>query len=219
MPAKPPRGGPAWKQDDDGRKLPLVPIIVGVVALLAVIAIVASSVANEDSSDEDLQQTAPVSTSGDTLPKLEGEQDAAIGAPAPALTGQSFDGSTVEIADDGRPKVVIFVAHWCPHCQVEIPKIVDWFGDNGVPDDVDVYAVATGTGEDRPNYPPSRWLEREEWEQPTLVDDEAGSAASAFGLSAYPFYVALDADNAVVARGSGELSTAAWESLLDLARG
>jgi thiol-disulfide isomerase/thioredoxin len=220
-PAKPPRSGPAWKKDQEARRLPVVPIALGLIAVIAIIAIVASSMADDEAtSTEGLQQVGPVAVSGDPLPTLEeGIADAAVGVTAPGIEGQSFDGSSVEIDDDGRPKVVVFLAHWCPHCQVEVPKLVDWFAENGVPEDVDVYAVATGTTEDRPNYPPSRWLDREEWDRPTLADSEDGMAANAFGLSAFPFYVALDGDHQVVARGSGELSTEQWESLLDAARG
>ena len=46
-------------------------------------------------------------------------------------------GCAVSIEADGRPKIVVFLAHWCPHCQAEVPRLVDWFGENGVPDDVD----------------------------------------------------------------------------------
>lgn len=211
--------GPAWKQGQDARRLPVVPIVIGVIALIAVIALVASSLAEEDDATEGQQQVGPVAVSGDPLPRFgDSAGDPAVGTAAPRLEGQSFDGSSVEIGDDGRPKVVVFLAHHCPHCQAEVPRIVDWFGDNGVPDDVDVYGVATGTSEDLPNYPPSRWLDREEWDRPTMADDEDSTAASAFGLSAYPYFVALDADHEVVARGTGELSAQQWESLLDAAR-
>src|SRR5690606_30424345 len=101
----------------------------------------------------------------------------------------------------------------------EVPKIVDWIDENGAPEDVDVYGIATGTSEDRPNYPPSRWLDREGWDLPTLADTADGDVANAFGLSGFPFFVALDADHQVVMRGSGELSTEQWEALLQTTRG
>jgi thiol-disulfide isomerase/thioredoxin len=218
-PAKPSHTGPAWKKDGaDSRGLPVVPIILGVIALIAVIAIVASSMAEDDDAASGLQQVGPVAVSGDSLETLPEGPDPAIGVTAPGLEGQSFDGSSVEIDDDGRPKVLVFLAHWCPHCQVEVPRIADWLAENGAPNDVDIYGVATGTSEERPNFPPSSWLEREGWDLPTLVDSEDGIAASAYGLSAFPFFVTLDSDHEVVARGSGELSTEQWESLLDAAR-
>ena len=41
----------------------------------------------------------------------------------------------------------------------------------------------------------------------------------AFGLSEYPFFVAIDKPGKVVARAAGELSIPSFERLLDLARG
>lgn len=220
-PAKPSRSGPAWKKGSDQTSLPIVPIIVGLVVIVAVIAIVASSMSSDEetASTEGLQEVAPVAVSGEPLPPTpEGGQDPAVGTTAPELEGEAFDGSAIEITDDGRPKVLVFLAHWCPHCQAEVPRLVDWFEDNGVPDDVDIYGIATGTSEERPNFPPSSWLDREGWERPTLADSQEGTAADAFGLSAFPFFVALDGDHQVVARGSGELSIEDWEALLDAAR-
>ena len=92
--------------------------------------------------------------------------------------------------------------------------LAQWLADNGQPEGVDLYVVATGTTPDRPNYPPSAWLEKEKLTVPTLADDATGTAAQAFGLSFYPFFVALDGDNHVIARATGELTTTEWENLL-----
>jgi len=218
-PTKPNRGGPAWKKDQNRRSLLLIPIALGAIALAGLIAILASGSADDPPSTEGLQQVAAVGVTGDALPRLPDGSDPAVGTRAPELTGQTFDATPVVIGDDGRPKVLVFLAHWCPHCQAEVPRLVDWFEANGVPGDVDVYAVATGTDEDRPNFPPSSWLEREGWDPPTLLDTDDSAAALAYGLSAYPFFVALDSDHEVVARGTGELGMDDWERLLDAALG
>ncbi len=122
------------------------------------------------------------------------------------------------IKADGRPKVVVFVAHWCPHCQREVPRLSEYLRDNPVPAGVEIVTVATGTTADRPNHPPSEWLERENWPGPVLADSEDAKTAEAFGLSAYPFFVAVDKDGKVVARTSGELTTDQFAELLRLAR-
>lgn len=67
-----------------------------------------------------------------------------------------------------------------------------------------LYGLATSIDPDRPNYLPSAWLERESWSVPTLADAADSPAALAFGLSSFPYFVALDAENRVVARASGE---------------
>ena len=50
-----------------------------------------------------------------------------------------------------------------------------------VPDNVDLYSVATGINAERPNYPPEAWLEREGWTLPVLVDTK-NEVAQAYGL-------------------------------------
>jgi hypothetical protein len=77
--------------------------------------------------------------------------------------------------------------------------------------------VATGTNADAPNYPPSKWLEDEDWPITTLVDDADSTTGAAFGLSSYPYFVAIGADGTVVARASGELPTDQIEALMTAA--
>ena len=48
--------------------------------------------------------------------------------PSPPSPASDFDGDDITIgADDGTAKVILFVAHWCPHCQAEVPR------DQGAP--------------------------------------------------------------------------------------
>jgi thiol-disulfide isomerase/thioredoxin len=193
-----------------------------VAVILALVAVLLSDGAGDDKGSDPVpagvEQTRPVAVEGDVLPPRAEGDDPAIGSVAPAVDGASFDGTPVTIGDDGRPKVLVFLAHWCPHCQRTVPFLADWFEANGLPDDVDVYGVATSTSSDRPNYPPSTWLTREGWTPPTLADDDSSTAAQAYGLTSFPFFVVIGADGQVVARGSGELGAPQWEALLDAAR-
>lgn len=220
MPAKPTRAAAKRKAQPPARRLPLVLILVGVLVLLGIAAVVASrgGDGDETSTAAGLEQTRPVTVTGTPLPPHGEGDDTAVGAAAPEVRGASFDGAPVEITNDGRPKVLAFLAHWCPHCQREVPVLVDWLRANGNPEGVDLYGIATSTTPERPNYPPSAWLEREGWRVPTLVDDADGTTARAFGLSGFPFFVAVDRDGHVVARTSGELSPSQFEALLEQAR-
>ena len=98
----------------------------------------------------------------------------------------------------------MFLAHWCPHCQAEVPRVVK-LAKHGAFDGLDVASVATATSSEAANYPPSAWLEREHWPFMVLLDDEQSTAAQAFGLSAYPFFVFLDGNGAVLGRTTGEV--------------
>jgi cytochrome c biogenesis protein CcmG/thiol:disulfide interchange protein DsbE len=157
----------------------------------------------------------PVIT-GASLPGFQSPNgDPAVGMAAPEVRGSSFDGTPVAIANEGRPKVVLFLAHWCPHCQREVPLIQAWVNSGGLPDGVDLISVATSIDPALPNYPPDVWLEREGWTAPVLADP-TNSVASAYGLTSLPYWVFIGPDGTVKARTSGELPMA---NLQDAIRG
>ena len=79
--------------------------------------------------------------------------------------------------------------------------------------------MSTGVTDKRPNYPPSLWLEKERWTAKTLADSEAQDAADAFGLTAFPYFVAVDGSGKVVARTSGEITTDQFAELAVTALG
>ncbi len=210
-------------------------IVIGVVVVVmvaAIVAIAASGSKNEAAGGGASPSGGTVVPSGDLnfgsvdvsgtpLPKgstTASATDTAVGQTIPTLTGQQFDSSAIAIAPGGKPKVIMFVAHWCPHCQAEVPRVQQWLDASGMPSDVDLYAVATGTSASRPNYPPGKWLRSKGWSVPTMVDDQEFSAATAYGLSSYPFFVVVDSSGKVVFRTSGELTEDQWNALLEAAR-
>ena len=132
--------------------------------------------------------------------------DPAIGKTAPVLTGRGFDGKKVTIGGQGKPRAVVFVAHWCPHCRREVPRIVK-LAKQGKLDGIEVDTITTGTSSDAPNYPPSKWLAREKWPFTNVLNDDADQQAiRAYGGTAYPYFVFLDAQGNVVGRASGEIA-------------
>ena len=172
----------------------------------AVVAALVIAIFISPRQPEGVAEYQRVMVSGEPLAQFAGDpsSDPALGLPAPRVSGFDFDGSTVTVPADGRPKVILFLAHWCPHCQNEVRSIVAYLQNNDLPANADLYSVSTASSATRPNWPPSAWLEREGWPFPVIVDDEQSSAFSAFGTGAFPFYVFLDGDGAVVMRLSGE---------------
>jgi thiol-disulfide isomerase/thioredoxin len=194
---------------------------VAVVLAIGVVAILVTRGGNDeggvDSDTGAVEIAAAVSVDGQALPTGTGTDDAAIGMRAPVAGGQNFDGSPVTVGEGGRPQLVVFLAHWCPHCQAEVPRLVAFDAAGGFPTGLDVVAVATGTMSSRPNYPPSAWLEREGWTRPVLVDTSNGSVANAYGVSGFPYFVLLDAEGRVLARDSGELTEDQLRELVAMA--
>ena len=206
------------KQPAKKSPVPLIAGVLGVVAVLALVAVIATGVSQEKATDdrnEALDQVHAVRVEGGSLPALESGTDPARGEEMPELIGSTFDGSSVTIENDGRPKVLFFLAHWCPHCQREVPVIVDYLEEEGEPEGVDLYAVSTAVDDGRPNFPPSAWLEHENWPGPVLADTAEGTAAEAYGVSGFPFFVAIDGDGKVVARHAGPLGRDALASLIE----
>jgi len=148
----------------------------------------------------------------------DGSADPALGKPVPQVSGQQFDGTKLTIPAAGTPKVVMFVAHWCPHCQKEVPELSKHWAQVGLPSGVDLYAVATSTSESKPNFPPGKWLRDENWPVKTIADDTNGSAANAYGVTGFPYFVAVDAQGNVVLRMSGEITLDQFQQLVDAAK-
>ncbi len=178
-------------------------IIVGVIAVAAIVSVTSSS--DTGSAPGVSSEFSAVTVTGDVLPPHNADvADSAVGVVAPVLTGKGFAGNIVTTTP-GTPTLLVFLAHWCPFCQEEVPLLVEWEESGDMPLGVDVIAIATATDSAKPNYPPSAWLARENFPVlwPVMADDQERTAGQAFGLSAYPFFVLLDAEGKVVRRMSG----------------
>lgn len=174
-----------------------------------------------------IQELSPeVTIEGEALPVFNSEAvttvtDTALGMPVPTVTGQDFLGDEVTLPVEGESTIMVFLAHWCPFCQAEVPVLLEEWVYGDLPDGVNVAAVATGTREDAPNYPPSAWLlgRDDPWTSPILADTAEAEVAEAYGLGSYPFFVVVGPDGTVLARTSGELGREQLQSLVDVAAG
>ena len=218
-PAPPPR-----------RRVPLVAILVTVVVVLLIGAIAVSALTRDSggsSSDSSaagatVEEVRPVTVQGDPLAHFPGNGagDPAVGVTAPVIDGQSFNGQAESLGGQtGKPTLAVFVAHWCPHCQREVPLVAQWRADGTIPADIDLVGVSTNVAEGQDNYPPSAWLQQVGWPGRIIADDANSTAAAAYGLASFPFFVALDADGKVLARGAGELDQAAIQQLVSMLQG
>jgi len=183
-------------------------IVLGAIVVVIAIAVVvaATSSGSDDSNGKaTAHETAPVTVDGTKLPQFTGTaNDKAIGETIPTLQGVTFNGSPVTVEPTGKPQVIVFLSHSCPHCQAEVPRIVA-LQKAGKLKGVDFTGVATNTSPELPNYPPSAWLAREHWPYPVLADSKKLTAAQAYGLPAFPYFVFVDKDGKVAARATGEI--------------
>lgn len=166
-----------------------------------------------------LENSSALTTVGAALPQLEdGGADPAVGTAAPVVTGQSFDGTDISIggASDAST-MLVFLAHWCPHCNDEIPELLELRDSGDLPSDLNVVGISTAVAPDRDNFPPSQWIDDKGWQWPVLADTETAEAFQTFGGNGFPFTVLLDSDGNVMARKSGSSSAAEIASWLDAA--
>lgn len=156
-----------------------------------------------------VQVSSKVTVDGTALPAWTGmgEDTSPPAGTAPTLAGSGFDGSPVTITpgSTGKPMAVIFVAHWCPHCQLEVPRILEASADGTTLEGVDLAFVSTAVYPERDNYPPSTWLDNLGVVAPVMADDADNSAQAAYGVGGFPFLVFLDAQGKVTGRFSGEM--------------
>lgn len=210
---KSPKKGPAptaraWWQS------PIVWVAALVFVALAVTIVLSSG--GDDSTDGGVTplEVADASAFGDALP-LFTSPDPAIGVAAPTINASTLAGDNVTIGADGTARLYGFFAHWCPHCQAELPRTTEWLENNELPANVEVIAVSTAVDSTADNYPPSEWFADENFPAPVLIDSADRAIASGFGLTAFPFWVAVDGSGNVVARVTGGLNDSQFESLID----
>jgi cytochrome c biogenesis protein CcmG, thiol:disulfide interchange protein DsbE len=208
-------------------------VLAVVVAVVGLAALVAVLVTRDDSDDNDTASTATesdtasedtidpltgasVTVEGEALPQGEGDDDPAVGRPAPTLRGTDYSGVDVSIAPGTEgPMMIVFLAHWCPVCNAEIPVLLEWRDSGEIPAELQIVGVSTAVSDARPNYPPGEWLREKGWEWPVLADDAELTALNAYGVTAFPYFVIVDADGNVTARGSGDFPVDELDALVE----
>jgi cytochrome c biogenesis protein CcmG/thiol:disulfide interchange protein DsbE len=160
-----------------------------------------------------LENSASLTVTGEALPPLEDPtNDAAVGTAAPVVTGATFDGTEVSIGGPTEgPTMLVFLAHWCAHCNDEIPEIVKLRDRGDLPNNLNIIGVSTAVQDDRDNFPPSSWIVEKDWTWPVLADTADSEAIQLYGGTGFPFTVMLNADGTINARKGG--STPADEIL------
>ena len=147
------------------------------------------------------------STGGMLAPLPESGADTETGKSVAVLKGFDLQGRpvTIDPAGEGKATMVVFLAHWCPHCNREIPVLNKWRESGEVPTGLRVVGITTGSKADQANWPPSKWMTAMKWPFEVMADSEAQEAAAAYGVAGYPFIAFVGANGKITARTSGEI--------------
>lgn len=190
--------------------------VVGLVAVAVVVAIAVAATGGDSSDDQAAggsTETAFAEIIDPPLPPFNAP-DPAVGTLAPRFTAQELGGERQTVGSDGTARLIGFFAHWCPHCQREVPTVTSWLATDPLPAGVELVAISTSVDQTADNYPPSAWFARENWPAPVYIDDVESPIATGYGLTGFPFWVAVDAEGTVVARTSGETTVEQLDELV-----
>jgi thiol-disulfide isomerase/thioredoxin len=212
------------KKNEEAKSSRKTFLIIGAAVLLAAAIAIGFSGGSDDATTQPRTtvegevasgEFQPVIVDGDVLSPLgDGSgnpaMDAAMGKTAPTLNGYTFAGNPVSITPgaNSQPLMLVFLAHWCPHCNREVPRLIDWQEQGLVPEGLRVIGVTTASRNDQANWPPSDWIEEMKWPFEVFADSEAGDAANAYGVDGFPFIAIVNAEGKIVGRHSGELELA-----------
>lgn len=190
-----------------GKKLMNKNFIIGGAIVLVVGLAVAIGVSLVDEPLDGNLPEGETTISGDALPEYAGENDIniSVGLQAPLFSGPDQNSEIISLEKNGKSKILLFLAHWCPHCQAEVPIVQEYIDTFGLPADVEVIGILTSIDRSRDNYPPHDWLVEEGWSE-TQIYDLDREIGTVYGLNAFPYWVTLDKDLKVVNRVTGKLT-------------
>jgi thiol-disulfide isomerase/thioredoxin len=157
------------------------------------------------------RQVRITTATGETLPAFDSSQtaDPAVGLPAPAFSGVDDSGQTVGMDFGATPTLVLFTAPWCPHCRKTLPAAIASL-NAGALGRTQLVIVDTASGPGNELY---SHADVATWGYQGTVfvdrdrgDGSAGTAATAYGTTGYPYFVLVDETGKVVRRFTGEMT-------------
>jgi peroxiredoxin len=147
-----------------------------------------------------------------------------VGAKAPLFALRTPEGETVRLADyRGKAVLLEFFTTWCPHCNAEVPFLIDLYGS--LPKGPYAFLSVNGDGEDAASvFAYHRYFGAP---FPALLDPSSqpgsfhqpgapGKVTTAYRVTTYPTFYVVDPEGRIAWSGDGEQPDALLR--LELAR-
>ncbi|MCP3996006.1 MAG: TlpA family protein disulfide reductase [bacterium] len=113
---------------------------------------------------------------------------------------------------DGKARVWMIWAHWCPYCQAELPEVQAWWSENAERFPNVEFATVTSAIDDSRSNPLTPYLDAEQFVFPVVVD-RTGEVSRQFGTVAFPFWVVTDSEGTVILRVAGALGVSSIDQI------
>jgi peroxiredoxin len=197
------RKPPSRKQPQRGRSRALWYGLGVVVVVLVAIAVISSGGSSNGTPSADGQVSIDRQS---TEPLQPGEA-------VPNFSAPSLDGSgTVTWSDYvGKPTVLAIWAPWCPHCQVELPRLSDGVDARG---QLQMVTIATAIGREA-GPSPQQYMSDKGLTFPVAVDDANATLMAGMGVRGFPTTYYVDSQGNVVTSTEGEVDPAQLNQILD----
>lgn len=134
-----------------------------------------------------------------------------IGQVAPAVSGTTFDGGSVDIDRyRGRWVLVNFFAHWCIPCRQEHPELIEFVERHQGRGDAALISVVIETAEDKAR----RYFDEEGGDWPIVLDPE-GRTSLHYGMVRVPETFVVAPSGIVVERLIGGVTADGLDRVID----
>lgn len=181
------------------------PAIIAAVILVGVAIVVIAAMGKDDTTTSDVALAG--GGPGDAATVLTAEGTAEQGQPAPSISGQDmYTGRQVSLQEmKGKPTLVTAWAHWCPHCQKELPIIQQLSKEEAGNFNFLTVSTSAGSQPASAQYAtPATLMQTQGITMPSLRDDGT-KGAQALGVEGFPTLLMVDENGIVVGKASGEL--------------
>lgn len=182
---------------------------IGVVAVVALVVVAMLGAGGGGEGTVGPSQPGQVQTSGSPRSSMLAAGDALPSFSAPGFHMERSDGGytvqreRIDLSSyEGGPLVVSIWAPWCPHCQVELPKLSAVMRDYP---NVKLLTVVTAIDQE-PGPTPDGYLSDHGLTFPVAIDDADGTLARALGIEAFPTLYFVNGDGTVVQAATGEIA-------------
>jgi thiol-disulfide isomerase/thioredoxin len=184
---------------------------IGIAAVAVVLVVVAVILGNGGGASGGGYTPAPdgsVTVARDSLQPLQ-IGDKIPDWSAPALEGYG-DGTLAWSQYHGTPTVLSVWASWCPHCQVELPRLAAAVDSRP---GIQLVSVTTALGREA-GPTPGGYMASNNLTFPVALDDANTTLMKGLGVTGFPTTYFVDASGTIVQKGEGEIDAATLDRYL-----